>query len=130
MVRFFANVVTVQEIPECESFAIGLAESVDGEGHSLELQITLEDDPSQAELNYYCLVTETQATHYGGIASCKLSPSSLRLDLTDLACNELEIQDGYEVDFQLTEAKMAELRVGLQRILDRGPEKLKTIEVD
>jgi len=124
LTSFVAAVVSVEELPECETFMVGFSEQTDGDGHNLQLQITLEDDPSQGYLNYYCLVGDEQATFYGGITSCKLTPDQLQLSLAPEACAELNVQDGYIIDFKLGPDEFFQLKVGLQRILDRGPSKL------
>ncbi len=124
MTTFIAAVVSVEELPECEAFVVGFSEQADGDGHTLQLQITLQDDPSQGYLNYYCLISDDQATFYGGITGCKLSPGQLELALAQDACGELNVQDGYMINFELGPDEFFRLKVGLQRILDRGPSKL------
>lgn len=101
MTTFIAAVVSVEELPECEAFVVGFSEQADGDGHTLQLQITLQDDPSQGYLNYYCLISDDQATFYGGITGCKLSPGQLELALAQDACGELNVQDGYMINFEL-----------------------------
>lgn len=124
LTSFLAAIVSVEELLECEAFTVGFFERADGNGQSLQLQVTLEDDPSQGYLNYYCLVNDKQATFYGGVISCKLMQGKVEFLLTGDACQELEITDGYIIDFDLGTDELFSLRVGLQRLLDRGPSRL------
>ena len=61
-----------------------LAEHPDGTGRRLEVQRPLQVDEQDLALGHdtYCLVTEEQATHYGGVLDWHIEESTLHLDLT------------------------------------------------
>ena len=64
-----------------------LAEHADGSGRRLEIQRSLKVDERDLSLGMdtYCLVTEEQATHYGGVLGWRIEGSTLHLDLTEEA---------------------------------------------
>lgn len=64
-----------------------LAEHPDGTGRRLEVQRPLQVDEQDLALGHdtYCLVTEEQATHYGGVLDWQIEESTLHLDLTEEA---------------------------------------------
>src|SRR5215207_11123829 len=52
-------------------------------GRQRSLQV--DDQDLALKHNTYCLVTEEQATHYGGVANWRVERSALHLELTDEA---------------------------------------------
>ena len=60
-----------------------LAEHPDGSGRWLEIQRPLHVDEQDLAfgLDTYCLVTEEQATHHGGVLDWRIKESTLHLDL-------------------------------------------------
>ncbi|MFG2512765.1 hypothetical protein [Streptomyces sp. NPDC048584] len=104
-------------------FTIFIAEDDNGDGRHLDLQC-MPDEPSaqnvRLEMDSYCIVSEGEGVHYGGLKEVTLQPDRLVLRFLDDAVEELElpsdvvelgIAPGVDVD---------EIRSGLRRVLSYG----------
>jgi hypothetical protein len=121
MIGFFeAHVCSVGEVEDINTFLIVLADQADSPRHYLELQRSLEHDEQDAALGMdtYCVVTDTGATHYGGIVSCVLTDDSLVLAFSEEAENALGLK-GYRIILALSASDRALLRSGLIKLFDQ-----------
>ena len=86
-ISFDASAVTFERDDSLNAQYLVLAEHADGGGRRLEVQRALHFDEQDVALaqDTYCLVTEAQATHYGGVVNWLLDGSLLHLELTDEA---------------------------------------------
>ncbi|SMB94218.1 Imm10 family immunity protein [Deinococcus hopiensis] len=114
-VRFVANALAVEDLPDVNTFLIALADNAEEPTHVLELQKALEVDEDDPDSDTYCLVLDGAATHYGGVRTCLLSGHSLVLRLDDEAAGALGI-DSFEIELDLAEEERAVLRSGLARL--------------
>jgi hypothetical protein len=88
---FDAAAVALERDQELNAQYLVLAEHPDGSGRRLEIQRALEADDQSRALgqNTYSLVTEDQATHYGGVVSWRIDGSALELSFDDSATHTL-----------------------------------------
>jgi Immunity protein 10 len=88
---FDASAVAFHRDDSLNAQYLVLAEHADGNGRWLEIQRSLQVDEQDQALGQdtYCLVTEEQATHYGGVLDWRIDGSTLDLDLTEEACRVL-----------------------------------------
>jgi len=117
MRRFKASAVTAVELVDMNTFAVILAEKLDGSGMRLEIQKALSFDEQDQRLGQdtYCVSTDEGATCYGGVASWALKPDSLEVWLDARAAEALGVQHGFVVEFP-TET-LSILKEGLERVL-------------
>ncbi len=88
---FDASAVASERDDNLKAQYLVLAEHADGSGRRLEVQRSLdvhEQDRARGQ-DTYCLVTEEQATHYGGVVDWRIEGSTLHLELTEAACRVL-----------------------------------------
>jgi hypothetical protein len=84
--------VTVQELPEEETFVVALTDEPDGDGRLLIFQLgTAAFDGQDVGLGQdnYCLCDEIGTTVYGGVTSCVLAGDLLTFQFTDEAATAL-----------------------------------------
>ncbi|QFG21109.1 Imm10 family immunity protein [Actinomadura sp. WMMB 499] len=123
-IKFTAQVVGVEELPDEETLLAGVAEHEDGSGLSLTFMCGLYEPDEQDTalgMDSYCLVTPDQGTAYGGVSEATLQDGVLRVvvaehDLEALKLDETDIEAGLAVDNESVE----QLRRGLRRILAYG----------
>lgn len=120
MQKFIARAVSAMEMTDVDTFAVVLAENMDGSGVRLEIQRALTFDEQDKKLGQdtYCLSTERGATHYGGIASWHISGNVLEVVLDKKAAKALGIADGFVVELPPDEKTLFILKEGLQRVLN------------
>ena len=84
---FDASAVSFERDDNLRAQWLVLAEHPDGSGRRLEVQRPLQVDEQDRALGLdtYCLVTEEQATHYGGVLDWQIEESALQLALTEEA---------------------------------------------
>jgi hypothetical protein len=84
---FVASAVAFERADDLNAQYLVLAEHADGSGRRLEVQRSLRVDEQDRSLGMdtYCLVTEEQATHYGGVLDWRIEGSTLHVDLTEEA---------------------------------------------
>ena len=84
---FDASAVAFARDDELNAQYLVLAERADGSGRRLEVQRSLQFDEQDLSLGMdtYCLLTEKQATHYGGVLDWRIEGSTLHLELTEEA---------------------------------------------
>ena len=91
-----------------------LAEHPDGTGRRLEVQRPLQVDEQDVALGLdtYCLVTEEQATHYGGVLDWQIEESMLHLDLTEDASRVIGAS-GFRITLPRSERATVQTALGL-----------------
>jgi hypothetical protein len=111
-----AQVAVWRRYPDENYRMLGLAESADGEGRVLMVQRALEVDDQDREqgMDTYCLVDETELTHYGGVTATALDDGVLRIALDDEAAQvfgraELAVALGPAVSERLIRYALATL---------------------
>ena len=116
MQSFRARAVAATELLDLNTFAIVLAENLDGSGLRLELQRALSFDRQDRTLGQdtYCIATQDGATYYGGVECWTLNPSSLVLRLSQPAQEVLGVEDGFLVEIPKT--YVASLQSALERV--------------
>jgi len=84
---FVASAVAFERADDLNAQCLVLAEHPDGSGRRLEVQRSLRVDEQDRSLGMdtYCLVTEEQDTHYGGVLDWRIEGSTLHVDLTEEA---------------------------------------------
>jgi hypothetical protein len=114
--RFLAAAVSAQDIPDMNTTVMLVAENPDGSGQRLEIQraMTLDERHESADLDTYCICTETGATHYGGILSYVIQDGSLKISLDRDASAELGV-GGFDISF--APARTAAVGSALARLL-------------
>ena len=117
MHRFNAKALSAAELSDIDTFAVVLAEELDGSGARLELQRSLSFDEQDQRhgQDTYCLCTEQGATHYGGVTSWTLTQDSLQILLDTKAAEALGVEGGFVVDF--APENLPVLEEGLKRVL-------------
>src|SRR5258705_516821 len=91
--RFTAHTAGVDDT---DCLVAGVAETADGDGHSLIFQASLYPADEQEiglGMDSYCLATESHATAYGCIDEVILDGDELRLSLRPEALDELDLDD-------------------------------------
>ncbi len=117
---FTAGLVGVDD--DGEVLCVGVAEQPDGRGRSLIFQAGSEPLSDPDVDNEYCLVTETQATVYGGIKDLRLHRGVLRVELTRQAAATLGLTTVIDVDLtKVADESVQALRAGLRRIFTSTP---------
>lgn len=93
MSSFAAHAATYWRDSELKIEVVVLAEHLDGSGQRIELQRALSFDDQDGALGQdtYCLVTDSGATHYGGIDRWAVEESELRLYLSAEAATALKL---------------------------------------
>jgi Immunity protein 10 len=88
---FDASAVAFERHDNLRARYLVLAEHADGTGRRVEIQRSLHPDEQDLALGQdtYCLVTEEQAIHYGGVLDWRIEESTLHLDLTEEACRAI-----------------------------------------
>jgi Immunity protein 10 len=88
---FDASAVAFERDDSLDAQSLVLAEHADGRGRWLEVQrpLHVEAQDLALGLDTYCLVTEEQATHYGGVLAWRIEGTVLHLDLTEEASRAL-----------------------------------------
>lgn len=116
--------VTAGENADDQVFTLGLAESADGSGGHLIVQISLRPPTAQdaaTGMDTYCVMDDEGGVHYGGISHVELSDSRLILRFTEDAAEELSVEDGeLALDLDLDAEAIGRLRDGLRRTLTYG----------
>jgi hypothetical protein len=116
--------VSVTEEPDIESYTVGLAEHPAGAGQSLLFMCRLDPETREPiDTEPYCLCTETQATHYGGVRECVLDDNILRIGLTADATRDLGIGPELNIILDVSHGSIDLLREGLGRVLTCGPDR-------
>ena len=84
---FDASAVAFERDDSLDAQSLVFAEHSDGSGRWLEVQRPLRVGEQDVALGHdmYCLVTEAQFTHYGGVLDWRIEGSTLHLDLTEEA---------------------------------------------
>ncbi len=84
---FNASAVAFERDDDLNAQYLVLAEGADGGGHRFEVHRSLRVDDQDLSLGIdtYCLVTEEQATHYGGVLDWRIEGSTLHVELTQEA---------------------------------------------
>jgi Immunity protein 10 len=92
---FDASAVAFERDDSVNAQYLVLAEHADGRGRWLEVQRALRVGEQDVALGHdtYCLVTEDQATYYGGVVDWRIEGSTLQLDLTEEACREIGVSE-------------------------------------
>jgi Immunity protein 10 len=87
LTSFDASAVAFERDDRLNARYLVLAEHADGSGRRVEVQRALEFDDQDLALGMdtYCVVTEEQATHYGGVLHWRIEGSTLHVDLTEEA---------------------------------------------
>ena len=90
-ISFDASAVAFRRDDSLNAQYLLLAEHTGGNSRRLEVQRSLQVDEQDQVLGQdtYCLVTEEQATYYGGVLDWRIEGSTLDLDLTEAACRVL-----------------------------------------
>ena len=116
MKMFKADAVAAQEMEDLNSFTLIVAENEDGSGSRLEIQKALAFDEQDRELGQdtYCVVTDTGATHYGGIESWVLEGGVLEIKLPTEVAGLLGLDGGLRIEIdpahhRLVQASMTRL---------------------
>ena len=86
-ISFDASAVAFERDDTRDVQSLVLAEHRDGRGRWLEVQrpLQVDDQDLALGLDTSCLVTEEQATQYGGVVDWRIEGSVLHLDLTEKA---------------------------------------------
>lgn len=117
MRKFKAKMLAAAELRDLNTFAVVLAEELDGSGMRLEIQKSLSFDEQDRKYGHdtYCLCTEEGATYYGGVTSWTLTEDSLEVQLDTEAAEILGVEDGFVVSF--APESLLPLKEGLERVL-------------
>jgi hypothetical protein len=103
-ISFDASAVAFERDDGLNAQSLVLAEHPDGGGRRLEVQRPLQVDEQDVALGLdaYCLVTEEQATHYGGVLDWQIEESTLHLDLNEEASRAIGAS-GFRIAFPKSE---------------------------
>jgi hypothetical protein len=119
MMLLRANAVATDELDHLEPavFNLAFAEDPDSDGPLLMFQRAAEFDEQDVRLKHdtYCIVTETQATVYGGIETWQLAEGWLKLSLSARAAEALGIDRDLLIQFAPIHTNL--VRSALARIL-------------
>lgn len=117
--RFKAVAVAAVEEEELNVFLVVMAERADGSGRRLEIQraLTFDKQARGLGMDTYCLVTESGATHYGGVVAVSLKDALLTVQLDEAAAEALDAKR-FEIAITGDETTIEELRAGLARVLE------------
>lgn len=111
--------IAVTEEPDIETYTVSLA---DGVGQALLFMCSLDRETrAPIENEPYCLCTDTQATHYGGVRECVLEGNTLHITLTRSAAQDLGIGPELAITLDVAKGSIDLLREGLRRVLACGP---------
>jgi hypothetical protein len=105
-----------------KTFVVLLLENRDGSGRRLELQRASDysDQDRQLGLDTYCIVTETQATHYGGVTRCAVKQKAVEFWLTKKAAGALGLEE-LHLPLLVSASVVRRLRQGLIEIFNGSP---------
>ncbi|GLZ35406.1 hypothetical protein Lesp02_75930 [Lentzea sp. NBRC 105346] len=108
-------------VDDDDIYTVGVAELPDGGGRQL-LFMTSEDDVDDADqgMDTYCITDERGACVYGGVRRADLSGNVLRLELTDQAARDLQVDPVVELVLELEPVRREALRAALPRVLSFG----------
>ncbi len=120
---FDVREIGVEDPSEDDVLIVGLAEHRGGaDGRHLIFELALWSDEQDRDLGMdtYCLITETGATHYGGVTSCVLEGNMLNIALDADAATSLGIQAECELRLLVASQDIALLAEGLRKVLTGG----------
>lgn len=112
---FAAQSVGILEPNDCDGTLVLVLEEGEAPGHRLEIQRALEFDQQDINLGMdtYCLVTESGATHYGGIQDWVVNVNQVDIELDLVACQQLGTS-GFLIDIE--PAKIDAVKHALRRL--------------
>jgi hypothetical protein len=115
--------VTGEELPDLDSYVLGIADRDDGSGEVLILSVGLspyDEQDRSLGMNTYCISTSDGATVYGGLISCVLRFDTLTLGFDAEAARTLGIPMDITLPLRIDPAAVYTLQAGLNRILERA----------
>ena len=106
---FDASAVAFERDDRLEAQSLVLAEHPDGSGRWLEVQRPMQAGEQDVALGHdrYCLVTEEQTTHYGGVLAWRIEGSTLHLELTEEASRAIGAS-GFRITLPKSERAMVQ----------------------
>ena len=119
MYEFSAQAWTATEVDDLGVFLVVLAENRDGSGRRVEIQRANAFDEQDKSLGHdtYCVVMDTGACCYGGVASWRVEDGRVEMLLDRVAADELGVTDGVRVLIAASEEEQRVLAEGLARAL-------------
>jgi hypothetical protein len=117
--EFTAHFVAAMTLEDLDTFVCVLAEREDGQGPRLELQRGLSADDEQDRglgMDTYCLCTETQACHYGGVLSYELKEKTLLIHLDAEASQALDVDEGFAIRLEISAEYLQALAESLPKV--------------
>lgn len=111
--------VTVQELPEEDTFVVALTDEPDGGGRLLMFQLgTAAFDEQDVALGQdtYCLCDEIGTTVYGGVTSCVLAGDLLTIQLDDEAAAALGTDKECQLRLLVDAQSVQSVAEGLKKI--------------
>jgi hypothetical protein len=121
MERLTVRLIAFDEVPEDDYMVLAFAEETDGSGDQLMIQRSLsaaDEQDRQLGMDTYCLVTASQATHYGGVTSWELRGKELIIQLQADAARVLGVEGGFILQLAVDQAASAGLLKTLLKIFD------------
>ena len=99
MIEFPARAVAFVRDEDLEVVLLVIAEFEDGSGQRIELQRSLAftEEDRRSGMDTYCVVSDTGATHYGGVESASLAGDVLNIRFTADAADALGVASGYRI---------------------------------
>jgi hypothetical protein len=111
--------VTVQELPEEDTFVVALTDEPDGDGRLLMFQLgTAAFDEQDVGLGQdtYCLCDEIGTTVYGGVTSCVLAGDLLTIQLDEEAATALGTAKECQLRLLVDARSVESVAQGLKKI--------------
>ena len=127
VIRFSARSAGMEAHPDGDYpfLMAGLSEYADGSGRGLTFQCGLSEPDEQDRalgMDSYCVSNELGLTEYGGVREVSLRNRTLRVVLDPNAAAGLGLDDAViEVELEVDDESVSQLRDGLRRILTYGP---------
>ena len=128
---FEVRAVTVQKLPEDNTFVVALAEEPGGGGRLLMFQLGAAFDEQDVALGQdtYCLCDEMGTTVYGGVTSCVLAGNLLTIHLDTESATALRTGQECRLRLLVDSRSVERVAEGLRKIFVEAHPTLTRLEL-
>jgi hypothetical protein len=115
--------VAAEEVPDLDSYVVGLAEHENGEGTALIFQVPLgpfDDQDRALKMDTYYISDAYGATVYGGLTRCMLRSDALILGFSAEAAETFAVPTDVVLPLRVDPKAVSILHEGLRRVFARA----------